>query len=877
MKRSFPDEDSILSAPSARSGTIAVQPGPPPALMPFARTVAVVCVLLGTVGLTGWWLEKPLFAGALPGFGIIKPNTALCFLLGGLSLGGLLAHSRRLSGGRLNRLLWRIQPASAMLLLLIAGTTLLTYVLGLSTGIDKLLVADNMPTRLGQVFPWRMSPVTAISFSLLAVGMLPWPAQLTGLWRAMELIVLLTSVVAFIMVLGYAYRAASLYSLPGFSVVALHTALGLLLLTKAVLTVHPRFVLAAQIMAPDRAGADMRRLLPAAILFPCVIGWSLLQGQRQGWYGAELGLAMFTAANMLVFSGLVWWNSQAVRRGEQRRQDLEGRLADVLNSATDAIITIDEERRIQLFNPAAEKIFGRSSREVVGRPLDLLLPERHRSTHLQHIQEHARTPAEQRQMGVIGDIHGLRASGEEFPIEASISQVESGGRKLMTVILRDVTERIRTETALRAHLRRVEAVAEMDRAILGMRSTHEIAETALHHLRRMVPCSCANVVVFDKNSGAQRLLATEASSNTSYVPQAHPMFAYEQAQLGSIGLSQCIMIGDLRATEPRVDLFRQLRQAGAVSYAGLPLRGEQRLLGMLELVDQQANCFTQEQLQSARTIADQLAIALQQALLKEDIDRHTASLERRVQERTQELEATNQELTAANRDLEDFTASAAHDLRAPLNAMTGHCGLLRSLLEQYPEEEVHHRMDRIEASVRRMNDVIDGMLGLAQLTKIELTRKSIDLNEVAAEVIQELQQQYPLHPVQYQVDCGAAICADSRLMRSLLMNLLGNAWKYTTRTQAPVVQLMRLRDELAPTFVIRDNGAGFDMNYCQHLFEPFRRMHTVAEFPGVGIGLATAARIVQRYGGKIWTESIVGQGASFYFTLPQAVNTPADE
>lgn len=841
--------------------------------MPFARAIALLCILLGIAGLTGWWLDKPLFAGALPGFGTLKPNTALCFLLGGLSLRGLLAHAWQASGW-LNRWLSRIQAASAVLLLVIAGTTLLTYAFGDPTGIDKLLVGD-VPARPGKVFPWRMSPITATSFSLLAIAMLPWPARLTGLWRAMELIVLLISVTAFIMVLGYAYRAASLYTLPGFSIVALHTALGLLVLSKALLTVHPHFVLAAQIMAPDQAGAEMRRLLPAAILLPCIIGWSLLQGQRQGWYGEELGLAMFTAANMLVFSGLVWWNSQAVRRGEQRRRDLEGRLADVLNSATDAIITIDEEQRIQLFNPAAEKIFGRSARDVIGQPLDLLLPDRYRR--IQHLQEYAQTAAEHRRMGILGDLHGQRANGEEFPIEASISQVESGGRQLMTVILRDVTERIRTENALRAHLRRVEAVAEMDRAILGMRSTHEVAVTALHHLRRMVPCSCASVVVFDKTSGAQRLLATEASSNTSYIPQAHAMFAYEQAQLGSIGLGQAIMIGDLRAGEPRVDLFRQLRQAGAVSYAGLPLRGEQRLLGMLELVDQEADCFTQEQLQSARTIADQLAIALQQALLKEDIDRHTASLERRVQERTRELESTNQELTAANRDLEDFTASAAHDLRAPLNAMTGHCGLLRGLLEQHPIGEVHHRMDRIEASVRRMNDVIDGMLGLAQLTKIELTRKSIDLNEVASDVIQELQQQYPSHPVQFQVDCGPAICADPRLMRSLLMNLLGNAWKYTTRTPTPSVQLLRLRDELVPTFVIRDNGAGFDMNYCQHLFEPFRRMHTVAEFPGVGIGLATAARIVQRYGGRIWAESVVGQGAAFSFTLPQAITTPADE
>jgi light-regulated signal transduction histidine kinase (bacteriophytochrome) len=298
---------------------------------------------------------------------------------------------------------------------------------------------------------------------------------------------------------------------------------------------------------------------------------------------------------------------------------------------------------------------------------------------------------------------------------------------------------------------------------------------------------------------------------------------------------------------------------------------------MLELVDSEPECFDEEQLQSARTIADQLAIALQQALLKEDIDRHTAMLERRVQERTQELEATNKELTSANRDLEDFTASAAHDLRAPLNAMAGNCGLLRELLEQIPGAEANYRMERIEAQVRRMNDVIDGMLGIAHITKVELTRKNINLNSLAAEVIQELHQQYPSHRVQYTVDCGDPICADPRLIRSLLMNVLSNAWKYTTRTKEPVVELRRISGEPVPTFFISDNGAGFDMNYAQHLFEPFRRMHTLTEFPGVGIGLATAARIVQRYGGRIWAESAVGKGATFYFTLPQATNSAMDE
>jgi signal transduction histidine kinase len=208
--------------------------------------------------------------------------------------------------------------------------------------------------------------------------------------------------------------------------------------------------------------------------------------------------------------------------------------------------------------------------------------------------------------------------------------------------------------------------------------------------------------------------------------------------------------------------------------------------------------------------------------------------------------------------------------------MSGHCGMLHELIEQHPEEEARRRMERIEASLRRMNDVIDGMLGLAQLTRIELTRRAVDLNAVASEVIQELQHQYPDHPVRFEVDCGPPICADPRLMRSLLVNLLGNAWKYTTRTSQPAVVIAREQDKCGPTFVVRDNGVGFDMNFAQHLFEPFRRMHTTSEFPGVGIGLATAARIVQRYGGKIWADSKVGVGSSFYFTLPQAAAAKSD-
>ena len=714
-------------------------------MLALARTIAALCIAVGASALIGWWLSKPVFQFLVPGLGTLKPNTALCFVLGGISLAGLAARSSP-NVGVAGRWLIRMQPIAAALLLVVASSTLLSYALRAPVGIDRLLVPHGPPNQLS-VFPWRMSPISAISFSLLAIGMLPWPARLKRLWLALEVTVLLVMVSAFIMLLGHVYRAESLYSLPGFSVVALHTALGLLLLTLATLAIHPRFLMASQVMASDRAGGELRRLLPAAVLLPVIVGWLLLQGQRRGIYGEEIRLAMFTSINMLGFSLLLWWNSQLVRRSDR---------------------------------------------------------------------------------------------------------------------------------AVLAHLRRVEAVAELDRAILGMRSTREIAGRAIDHLRRIVPCAGASLIVFDRDSSAHRLLAAGTCGATNCIPRVHSVASYEEA-LRDVGTDQTLRLDDLSTVASKAELFEDLRQAGVVSYVGLPLRGEQHLLGMLELMDAHARWFRDDHVEAAHSIADQLAIALQQALLREDIERHTASLERRVEERTRELQAMNQQLTFANRDLEEFTASAAHDLRAPLNAMAGHCGMLREVIEQHADPEAGSRMDRIEASVRRMNDVIDGMLGLAQLTKVELARRPIDLNAVAAEVIQELQQQYPDHPVRFRIECGSPICADPRLMRSLLVNLLDNAWKYTTRTAEPSVTLARYEDSYGPAFVVRDNGVGFDMSFAQHLFEPFRRLHTLSEFPGVGIGLATAARIVQRYGGRIWANSALGAGTSLYFTLPQAAPTNCDE
>ena len=247
-----------------------------------------------------------------------------------------------------------------------------------------------------------------------------------------------------------------------------------------------------------------------------------------------------------------------------------------------------------------------------------------------------------------------------------------------------------------------------------------------------------------------------------------------------------------------------------------------------------------------------------------------AELESRVAARTNELQEANQQLALTNEELEAFTASASHDLRSPLGTIAGQAGLLRDDLGSTASDVITQRIDRIQSNVTRSSEIIDGLLSLARVSRQELLNERVDVSVLARTIVEDLRQQYPKHKVECIIEPDLVAYADPRLMKSLLGNLLGNAWKYTSRTLNARVELSSTQATGGVVFAVRDNGAGFDMSGSQRLFEPFQRMHAAAEFPGVGIGLAIVARIVRRYGGKITVDSESGRGAIFRFTLPAA-------
>lgn len=234
----------------------------------------------------------------------------------------------------------------------------------------------------------------------------------------------------------------------------------------------------------------------------------------------------------------------------------------------------------------------------------------------------------------------------------------------------------------------------------------------------------------------------------------------------------------------------------------------------------------------------------------------------------QEIRQRTADLQIANRELEAFSYSVSHDLRAPLRAIDGFSLALAEDYGDRLDDQGQNYLSRVRAATQRMGQLIDDMLALSRVTRTEMQREIIDLSAIATDVFSELQRSEPDRKIDWILAEGLLASGDSRLMRIVMVNLLGNAWKYTARQAQPTIEFNAQRNsEGKMEYFVRDNGVGFDMTYADKLFGVFQRLHTNAEFPGTGVGLAIVQRIIHRHGGQVRGVATPNQGATFYFTL----------
>jgi signal transduction histidine kinase len=234
-----------------------------------------------------------------------------------------------------------------------------------------------------------------------------------------------------------------------------------------------------------------------------------------------------------------------------------------------------------------------------------------------------------------------------------------------------------------------------------------------------------------------------------------------------------------------------------------------------------------------------------------------------------QLRDANESLARANRELEAFTASVSHDLRSPLTTIAGQAGMLELSLPNATEDQ-RRRLQRIQGSVKQMSELIEALLALSRISRHTLHREIVDVSTLAEGIVLELRQKDPARHIEVSVHPSMHVHGDRRLLHDLFLNLISNAWKFTSKTPAARIEIGQSQGGAMATLFVRDNGAGFDMTYEQKLFKPFQRLHGASDFEGSGIGLATVARIIDRHGGRIWAEGKPNAGAVFFFTLPTA-------
>jgi PAS domain S-box-containing protein len=317
-------------------------------------------------------------------------------------------------------------------------------------------------------------------------------------------------------------------------------------------------------------------------------------------------------------------------------------------------------------------------------------------------------------------------------------------------------------------------------------------------------------------------------------------------------------------TAPWHDVFARL---GIHSVAALPVLVRGAPVAAIVVYAAQPDAFDAEELELFEQLAADVAFAVEmfsaeeaRAQAERDLARLNRELEQRVLERTSELEASN-------RELEAFSYSVSHDLRAPLRALDG---FSLALLEDYNDaldETAQDYLARVRAASQRMGLLIDDLLTLSRVTRRDMVREPVDLTELARDVIADLRESSPGRQVEVTMPDEMRAAGDPALLRVVVQNLLANAWKFTGRREVAHIEFGEEDADGVPAYFVRDDGAGFDQSYADKLFTPFQRLHSADEFPGTGVGLATAERIIHRHGGTMWARGAVDSGATFFFTL----------
>jgi PAS domain S-box-containing protein len=437
---------------------------------------------------------------------------------------------------------------------------------------------------------------------------------------------------------------------------------------------------------------------------------------------------------------------------------------------------------------------------------------------------------------------------------------EKGGLLSIVGTVLDITERKRAEESLEKYSERLLNLHRIDTAILQAIDTPEkIARTALLSLSVLLGCQRASIGILNQGNMTANVFAIDIDETT--VVRTEKKLA-DSAYGDAAGLRQrsVEIVEDASAATSSSAIARGLLAEGIAAFINVPLISSGTLIGALFIGWKAPRAITPEEKETAVEVANQIAIAFEQARLLQETKRQAAELEGRVAERTAQLEASNQELEA-------FSYSVSHDLRAPLRAIDGY---VRILLEDFTPSlnaEGKRICSVISDSARDMGKLIDNLLSFSRLGRAAMQPSVIDMGGMAYSVFFELTDPAERERIDFTVAPVQSSFGDPTLIRQAWINLISNAIKFSSKKERAKIDIDAEARHGELIYSICDNGVGFDMQYADKLFGVFQRLHSTKEFEGMGVGLAIVQRVIHRHGGRIWAEGETGKGAAFYFTV----------